>query len=135
MTLSITDALKNDIAHVGDLTITAGRDLGQIAGLANLKNALFHRLLTVPGTLVHRPTYGVGIPAYQNAPSSFSIQQKLASLIQEQFEQDPRVDSVTSVNISNTDDQPQTTRIAVFVVPVGYTDAVQMICTPFGVGT
>ena len=42
---NITDALKTDIAHVGDLVRTPGGDLGYIAGLANLKNALFHRLI------------------------------------------------------------------------------------------
>jgi len=131
--LSINDSLGTDIAHVGDLVRTSGADLGLISGLANLKNALFHRLITQPGTLVHRPNYGVGIPGYQNAPSSFSIQQRLAAKIVEQFEQDARVASVTNVLIGSDDGTPQTTRIAVFLIPVGYTE-VQMTFTPFGAG-
>lgn len=132
--LSIVDILKTDIAHVGDLVRNARGDLDKISGLANLKNALFHRLITQPGSLVHRPTYGCGLPGFQNGLSSFWIQQKLGSIIVEQFEQDPRVAKVTGVNIFAEDNTPRTTRISVFVVPVGYTET-QMIFTPFGAGT
>lgn len=129
----ITEALKNDIAHISDLVRTPGADIGQISGLANLRWALFHRLMTVPGTLVHRPLYGVGMPAYQNAQNSFAIQQKLASLIKEQFEQDPRVESVESVSVTSEDGTPQTTKVAVFVRAIGYTE-VQMTFMPFSGG-
>lgn len=130
----INTALKNDIAHVGDLIKTAGGDLGQIEGLPNLKNALFHRLMTVPGTLVHRPTYGVGMPLYQNAPNSLTLQQEVAALIQEQFIQDPRVQAVSSVSITSEDGTPQLMKLSVSVIVVGYTDAQQMTFTPFAEG-
>lgn len=127
---SITESLGKSIAHVGDLKRTPNGDLGTIEGLANLKNALFHRLMTQPGSLVHRPTYGVGILAYQNAPNSFTIQRKLAALIQEQFLQDPRVKEVTSVRITSEDNTPQRTVIAVSVKPVGY-EELEMLFRPF----
>lgn len=128
--MNINDALKNDIAHVGDMVLTPGGDLGQISGLANLKRALFHRLITVPGTLVHRPTYGVGVGLYQNGLSSFSKQAELATRISDQFAQDARVLSVTSVSVVLNPDSPQLTMISVFVTPIGYTEQ-QMTFTPF----
>jgi phage baseplate assembly protein W len=68
----INDAMKTDIAFVGGYVRTQSGDLDRITGLANLKNALYHRLVTTPGTLVHRPEYGVGILNYQGAPSSIT---------------------------------------------------------------
>ncbi len=129
---NVTQALGVDIAHVrGDLVRASNGDQGTIRGLPNLKVALFHRLMTVPGTLVHRPTYGVGVMLYQNSLNSFSMQQKLAAKIQDQFSLDPRVQSVTSVSIDFTDQNPQLSIIRVFVVPIGYTDAQEMTFMPF----
>jgi phage baseplate assembly protein W len=127
---NLTTALKTDIAHVGDFVRTPGGDLATISGLANYKRALFHRLITVPGTLVHRPEYGVGIGMYQNSPSSFALQQKLAALIKDQFEQDPRTEKVSSVSISSDDATPEQTVITVSVIPVGYSEQ-EMTFTPF----
>lgn len=128
--MSITDALKTDIAHIGDFVPTSSGDLDILSGLANLRRALFHRLITVPGSLVHRPTYGVGVGLYQNAPNTFAMQQKLATLIREQFLQDPRVQDVTSVAITSKDNTPQTVVITVFVKVVGYNEQ-EMRFTPF----
>lgn len=128
--MDINEALGTDIVHSGDLQVTSGGDLQTISGLANLKIALFHRLMTVPGTLLHRPLYGVGITMYQNAPVSYGLQQKLASIIQEQFMQDPRVQDVSSVSVSATDTDSATTRIKIFITPVGYSEQ-EMIFTPF----
>lgn len=130
---NITEALKTDIAHLGDFKRSPSGDLQIISGLDNLKQALFHRLITVPGSLVHKPLYGVGVQRFQNGLSSFGKQQQLAALIQEQFEQDPRVQAVSSVSINTSDDQPELVMIAISVKPVGYTE-VTMKFTPFGDG-
>ena len=132
--MALNDIMKTDLAHVGDLVRTSGGDIGTINGLANLKNALFHRLMTVPGTLVHRPNYGIGITQYQGAPSSYAIQAALAAKITEQFELDPRVASVTGVRIASDDDNPSQFVVAVRVVAKGYTEET-MIFTPFRSGT
>jgi len=129
---NLVETLKTDIAFTkGDLCRTPGGDLAKLEGLPNLKTALFHRLMTVPGTLVHKPTYGVGVTRFENACSSFSVQQKLAALIVEQFELDPRVQSVNSVSMTSEDDTPEMTIITVNVTPIGYADAVRMTFTPF----
>ncbi len=132
--MSLTDAFGTDIAHNGDLVRTSGGDVATVTGLANMEQALFHRLITVPGTLIHRPTYGVGAPLYQGAISSFAAQQKFAQNIKEQFLQDPRVLAVTSISISTNDSNPQQTLVKVFVTLVGYIDAIPMEFTPFSGG-
>lgn len=131
--LSVNDALKTDISLMGDMRNTAGGDLQTVSGLANYKQALFHRLVTVPGSLAHRPTYGVGVGLFQNGISSFAKQQKLATRIIDQFKQDPRTASITSVSIEANDDQPDLTVIKVLVIPVGFTET-QMTFTPFTPG-
>jgi len=100
--------------------------------LDNLKQALLARLLTVPGTLVHRPNYGVGIKLYQNSISTLGQQTTLANKIQKQFLLDPRVSDVLSVSVSQDDADPSQTLVNVAVIPQGYTDAVQMQFIPFG---
>jgi phage baseplate assembly protein W len=129
--IGITDSLKTDIAFVdGDMTLTPSGDLGSVSGLANLRAALFRRLITVPGSLVHRPLYGVGIGLFQNSLSSFSRQQQLAALITEQLEQDPRVQEITSVAINANDANPNLVEIKISVKPVGYSEQT-MLFKPF----
>ena len=130
--MSLVDAFQTDLAHNGDFVRTASGSLDRITGLANLKQALFHRLITVPGTLVHRPLYGVGVLNYQGNISSFVMQQKLAGLITEQFKQDVRVSKVLAIAFAVDDYFPQQTLIKVSVKTVGYSDGTEMIFTPFG---
>lgn len=127
---NITETYLTDIAHNGDIQRTATGDIDKISGLANLKQALFHRLLAVPGSLIHRPLYGVGIKLFQNAPSSYSQQQALALRIQENFARDERVEEVTGV-LFEVNDNPQLTVIKVKVKPVGYEETVFPFL-PFG---
>jgi len=129
--MASVDVMKTDIFLGADMAPTSSGDLQTISGIANLQLALFHRLITVPGSLMYWPTYGVGIKTYQNAPSSFTLQQRLAVLIQDQFAQDPRVQSVTGVSFTAADDSPEQTIITVSLVPVGYT-AQTFIFNPFG---
>lgn len=131
---SITDSLKTDIYLQGDMKITSGGDLALVSGLANVQQALLHRLITVPGTLVHKPSYGIGIQSFQNDIASFANQQKLTQLIQDQFTQDPRVQSVNSVSFQVDDIKPDLTKVVVIMTIAGYTEQ-QMSFTPFvGVG-
>lgn len=130
---SLDEVLKTDIAHISDLRRAASGDLDKISGLSNVKNALFHRLMTVPGSLVHRPNYGVGIKNYQNAPNSISIYQELALRIKEQFEEDPRVTAVTGVRVESEDLDPSRITVTVRVTIAGY-DEEELKFTPFSEG-
>lgn len=96
----IEESYLIDLEFSGDLKSSPSGDLALVTGMNNLKQALFNRLVTVPGSLAHRPDYGVGIQLYQNGISSFSKQQELALKIRKQFEQDHRVAKVLSVRIT-----------------------------------
>lgn len=128
---TIDEVLGTDIAHKSDYVLSATGDLDTISGLENVKNALFHRLITSPGSLIHRPDYGVGISDFQNAPNSIELQRQLALRIQEQFEQDPRVDKVLGVSLTSEDSTPEKVSIIVRIRITGY-DEVTAKFIPFG---
>ena len=117
---SINDTLLKDIAFKSDFIKTATGDLDTVEGLANLKEALFRRLITVKGSLIHRPDYGVGIKLFQNGINNFENRRKIAGLIEEQFLQDTRVEKVLGVSIENNNSNPDLTKISVRVKVVGY---------------
>lgn len=100
----IEDSYLIDLKHDADFSAAPNGDLNLIKGIDNLKQALYHRLTTVPGALVHRPNYGVGVQRWQNDISSFDRQKALALRIKEQFEQDERLESVDSVRVLNIKD-------------------------------
>lgn len=130
---TIEEVMKVDLAHKSDYIKRSDGDLDTQTGLDNLKWALFHRLITSPGSLVHRPTYGVGIKDFQNAPSSNSAQIQLAIKIKDQFELDPRVEEVMGTRYEVDDARPEMTKVIVRVKPVGY-DEDTVTFTPFGEG-
>lgn len=120
-----------DLVHSGTLLESASGDLETITGLTNLQQALFHRLITIRGSLIHRPEYGVGIKQYQNAVGSLATQRKIAAEIDEQFRQDFRVQDVLSVNIVQDKNESGKFTVTVKVQTAGYTEAA-LTFKPFG---
>jgi hypothetical protein len=119
---------------VGDYIKSEANGLQTITGFANVQQRLFARLITVPGTLAHKPLFGVGVKNFQNAISGLTQQSSLGNLISEQFLEDPAVQDVIGITFNNTDLAPEQMEIQVSVVLVGYTDAVKMNFVPFGGG-
>lgn len=117
---SIDEFLKTDLAFKKDLVPTASGDLDVISGMENVKEALFRRLITTPGTLIHRPEYGVNVKQFQGALNSLENQRRLAMAIQEQFEQDERVEKVLGVSIDSKNRTPDLVIVNVRVKIVGY---------------
>ena len=103
----INEFYLKDIAHKGDLLASPSGDLQVVTGENNIREALFRRLMTVQGSLIHRPNYGVGIKQFVNAPNTFDNQRLIAQRIKEQFELDFRVDEVVAVQIDNRPDNPE----------------------------
>jgi len=128
---TVEEALLTDLIHRADFKATPAGDLEIVSGLLNLKQALFHRLITSPGALVHRPDYGVGIKNYQNATNTLDTQRKLATTIVEQFSRDPRISEVSGIRITNEDSNPSRVVIYVRVKAVGY-DEITLDFKPFG---
>lgn len=121
-----------DLVHdQGTLLESASGDLDTVKGLSNLKQALYHRLITRKGSLIHRPDYGVGIKDYQNAVGSMTTFRKLAAAIDEQFRQDFRVQDVTNVKIDQDANNPSLFKIVVTVQTAGYAE-VSLTFKPFG---
>jgi len=92
-----------DLKHDGDFSSSNTGDLQTIKGRANLRQAILNRLVTVPGSLVHRPEYGVGLKLFQGAISTLDKQRELTLLIQSQLLEDPRIESVDSVKFKAED--------------------------------
>jgi phage baseplate assembly protein W len=111
-----------DLAFDSDLEVTPTGDLDTISGLANFREAVLRRIFTSPGSVIHRPNYGVGLKSYLNNINSLSRQQALLVALQTQLPLDPRVDSVTSLSVNSDDDTPGQVTIVVSVQPVGYTE-------------
>lgn len=127
----IDEFYGTDLAHIGDYVVSASGDFDTLSGLANLKQALFHRLMTQPGSLVHRPSYGVGIKNFENSISTAANRSEISTRIREQFMQDPRVEEVNGVMFKTSDSRPDMTEILVRVKPKGY-DEIQASFIPFG---
>lgn len=127
----IDESLFRDLAHKGDLLAAPNGDIQTISGLKNIKDALFRRLKTQPGSLVHRPDYGVGIKDFQNAPNSLPNQQRLALRVKEQFELDSRVAEVVGLKVTVDDDTPEKTIIFVRIDIEGFGET-EMDFIPFG---
>lgn len=121
-----------DLVHdQGTLLESASGDLDTVSGLSNLQQALFHRLITRKGTLIHRPTYGVGIKDYQNALGSIGTYRKLAAEIDEQFRQDFRVQDVRGVKIEQDQNNPGLFKVIVTVQTAGFQE-LPLTFIPFG---
>jgi phage baseplate assembly protein W len=96
---TVDDSFLIDIEFTSGMKASPSGDIQLIKGQDNLKQALFNCLITIPGSLAHRPSYGVGVKRWQNDIGSISRQQALAVEIKRQFEKDDRVEKVTSVQI------------------------------------
>lgn len=127
---TLNEFLKTDIAFTDDFKLSASNDFDTVTGMANLKEAIFRRIMTVKGSLIHRPDYGVGLPEFQNAPATLHLKGQLFTRLQEQLPRDPRIEAVTSLSVdfSDTDPSRHTIKIGVSVAGFG---AVVLEYTPF----
>lgn len=127
----IEETFLQDIAHKNDMAEAADGDLQAVAGLSNIKQALYNRLITYPGSLIHRPEYGVGIKDFQNAINNLANQRNLALRIEEQFKRDLRVQDVLNVRFSVDDNDPTRLNVYVKVVLAGLGEQ-DLQFVPFG---
>lgn len=128
----INDSFFQDLEFKSDFKAAPNGDFQFIKGIENLKQALYHRLITVPGSLVHRPEYGVGVQLFQNDIGSLAKQRQLALIIKQQFEQDSRVSEVKTIKFNKDEQGVFFIQYVAEAVGIGeITDAVQ----PFGVLT
>lgn len=128
---NLTETYLTDIKHHKDFIITTRGDLETISGIDNVKESILRCIMTVKGSIVHRPNYGVGLPNYQNGIASLGNQRKIAMDIQDQLELDPRIEEVISVNFDTEDLTPDLYTLNVKVNLIGYGE-LEMSFIPFG---
>lgn len=125
----INDNFLQDLEFKSDFKAAPNGDFSIIKGIENLKQALYHRLITVQGSLVHRPEYGVGVQTFQNDVGSLARQRQLALIIKQQFEQDARVSEVKTIKFNKDANGVFFIQYVVEAVGIGeLTDTVE----PFG---
>lgn len=117
--------IKADLLWKDDLGTTATGDYPLISGLDNIRQRILRRLLTVPGSLAHRPDYGAGIPLLQGAPVTIAVQRQMALAIKDNLTDDPAINSVLEVSVKSEDSTPATLTITVKVEVDGYGEVEQ----------
>lgn len=79
-----------DPIAISSFSVSEG-DYAIDSGLANLKKRILRRLITVPGSFAHMPTYGIGVPNYVKKLNRADVVTKLETDAQLQIEQEPEV--------------------------------------------
>lgn len=130
MALVSEEVLLTDLAYAEDLQAAPNGDFDVVSGMSNVSAALFRRIMTIPGTLAHAPTYGAGLLSYQGAPMTLAQKQQIAQKIAEQVVLDPRVESFTSVGFSSPKDNPQMLILTLKVKIIGQGEQ-EMTYIPF----
>lgn len=74
-----------------ELEVTATGDILSVAGRANLRRAVRRRVLTAPGTLLHRPDYGAGLVEHLELSSSPARRSGMANAIRRNLLRDARL--------------------------------------------
>lgn len=123
MPKKIDEVLKIDVAHKKDMIPNNKKDYDRIKGKENMIEAVWRRVVTRRGKLVHRPDYGVGLGAYQNALASLDNQLRLAEDIKVQLKRDPRVIDVKEVSLIRDQRTPDTVtlRVRLDILGIGNT--------------
>lgn len=118
-----------DLYHAGDFKASKKGDILTIFGKDNLKQALYHRLFTVKGSLQHRPEYGIGITTYLGALGNIDKKRALAMEIKKQFLSDSRVEKVDSISF---EDRENGQFLLKFVVTGNGGQKIESELNPFG---
>lgn len=128
---NINNSLLEDLLHNGDLSASNTGDLLKVKGIENLRQAIYHRLITVKGSIVHRPSYGVGIKLYEGVLSTLEKQRELALSIKEQLELDDRIDSVDGVKFSESEENSSGSFVVKLKVTASGIGQIQEDISPF----
>ena len=95
----VEENFKEDLLFNNDLESSVQGDIAKTNSFPNLKQAVLRRLLTVPGSFAFRPSYGVGLPLFQNELSSIDNQRELMHRIVDNFKSEPRIIELTGLKV------------------------------------
>ena len=98
-----------DILFDGDLRVSAAGDYVLLEGEEVLRQAIRHRLATVPGEYKAEPTYGVGVHRFVERRNRPDERQELEGLIRDQLSLESRINRVNEVVVEafTTTNPPQ----------------------------
>jgi phage baseplate assembly protein W len=110
--------------HGFDLQWATNDDYQLIAGLGNLRQAIYHRLITNPGELFAHPDYGAGLEEYVSAPFDGVLKNEIMSRIKQQLLKEPRIFKINHIRLRTGDKDTQigTVIIDIGVTPIGSND-------------
>lgn len=95
-----------DLYFNGDYETNASGGLASIRGLAALNQALYHRMITKPGSFVLRPEYGVGIQRWTKRANKLSHLHELEQVIEDQLSFEKRITKVNNVFVTSLESGP-----------------------------
>jgi hypothetical protein len=126
----IDRALENvygvDLAYPGDLVVRGSGDLERTTGIGALLANFARALITTPGELFWRPTYGVGATEFLNLPVSAGNIAELKNRIRRNLSADPAVEQVDDPVVSIAADGSGLIEIDVFVRIAGHGQRFQL---------
>ena len=115
----IDESMKIDIRFNGDIVPTTGGDIETVTGLNNLRQAIFNRLVTTPGSYAYRPNYGIGIKRFKNIVGNLPVQEQIMLQMQDQFADEPRIESLESLSFERDNEDPSKTVVKLSVRATG----------------
>jgi phage baseplate assembly protein W len=89
--------LETDMLFSGDYRNTAKGDLQTISELDNIKQAIYLRLITSPGEIIHRQDFGVGIKSFMNKPCTDNNKQRLINKIKLNLIREKRINKINKI--------------------------------------
>ena len=96
------------------IPVTASGDLPTVTGRVNVEASLVRRIATFPGSLLHRPTYGGGLPGQVEEADTPTNRSRLARDIRANLLRDVRIADVrVSVRSGRPDDADADSTITV----------------------
>ena len=96
--------------------VTPAGDWKTVQGAEALRQAIIRRIMTDPGEWAALPDYGVGARMFVKARNTRATRDELSERIRGQLIQDPRIESVETVDVAITS---ESLRISVVVQPKG----------------
>jgi phage baseplate assembly protein W len=90
-----------DIMFADDLKVGSGGDYLTVDHEECVRQAIYRRLLTVPGEFAVRPNYGAGVALYVKKRATRGNLNELKQRITDQLAQDDRVSEISEVLVSS----------------------------------
>lgn len=88
-----------DIYFDNDYLITDKGDFQLLKGVANLRQAIYHRLITRPGEYKFVSDYGVGITSYVKRKRTRSNLDRMENAIRDNLLRDPRISDISKISV------------------------------------